>query len=93
MLQQARAGRVMVLTTHFMDEADILGDRIGIMAKGELCCCGSSMFLKQRYGGGYNLAFAKTSTHRAEQLVAAIAERIPNAKVMRRSIGTQLTPN
>ena len=33
-LQNAREGRVMVLTTHFMDEADILGDRICIMADG-----------------------------------------------------------
>ena len=29
-----------------MDEADILGDRIGIMKGGKLECLGSSMFLK-----------------------------------------------
>ncbi|RLO09677.1 hypothetical protein DYB28_009111, partial [Aphanomyces astaci] len=45
-----RYNRIIVLTTHFMDEADILGDRIAIMAEGELRCCGSSMFLKNRYG-------------------------------------------
>jgi ATP-binding cassette subfamily A (ABC1) protein 3 len=38
-----------------MDEADTLGDRIGIMAKGKLICCGSPMFLKKKYGIGYNL--------------------------------------
>ncbi|RHZ01022.1 hypothetical protein DYB31_010702, partial [Aphanomyces astaci] len=38
-----RYNRIIVLTTHFMDEADILGDRIAIMAEGELRCCGSSM--------------------------------------------------
>ena len=32
MLKNAREGRIMILTTHFMDEADLLGDRIGIMA-------------------------------------------------------------
>ncbi|RHZ28886.1 hypothetical protein DYB31_013829, partial [Aphanomyces astaci] len=31
-----RYNRIIVLTTHFMDEADILGDRIAIMAEGEL---------------------------------------------------------
>ena len=36
----------MILTTHFMDEADLLGDRIAIMAEGKVRCCGSSMFLK-----------------------------------------------
>lgn len=40
----------MILSTHFMDEADLLGDRIAIMADGKLQCCGSSMFLKQKYG-------------------------------------------
>jgi ATP-binding cassette subfamily A (ABC1) protein 3 len=33
-----------------MDEADLLGDRIAIMAGGELQCCGSSFFLKKKYG-------------------------------------------
>jgi ATP-binding cassette, subfamily A (ABC1), member 3 len=42
-LQNARAGRVMLLTTHFMDEADLLGDRIAIMAQGQVKCCGSSL--------------------------------------------------
>ena len=49
-LQKARKGRTMLLTTHFMDEADYLGDRIAIMAKGKLVCSGSSLFLKKRYG-------------------------------------------
>jgi ABC-type multidrug transport system ATPase subunit len=42
-----------------MDEADILGDRIGIMAGGKLECLGSSMFLKKRYGVGYNVTVVK----------------------------------
>jgi len=41
-----KADRVVMLTTHFMDEADFIGDRIGIMANGQLACCGSSVFLK-----------------------------------------------
>ena len=31
-----------------MDEADILGDRIAIMAEGQLRCVGSSLFLKKK---------------------------------------------
>jgi len=42
-----------------MDEADILGDRIGIMAKGKLVCLGSSLFLKNRFGVGFNLTIDK----------------------------------
>ena len=33
----------------FRDEADLLGDRIAIMAEGRLRCSGSSLFLKSRY--------------------------------------------
>ena len=50
LLQRHRAGRTIVLSTHFMDEADLLGDRIAIMASGVIRCCGTSLFLKHIYG-------------------------------------------
>jgi ATP-binding cassette subfamily A (ABC1) protein 3 len=34
MLKNYKNNRIIILTTHYMDEADILGDRIGIMSKG-----------------------------------------------------------
>ena len=49
-LQKYRKGRTIILTTHFMDEADILGDRIAIMTDGVVKCCGTSLFLKKLYG-------------------------------------------
>ena len=49
-----------VLTTHFMDEADLLCDRIAIMSRGRLKCCGSSLFLKNRFGLGYHLTIEKS---------------------------------
>jgi ATP-binding cassette subfamily A (ABC1) protein 3 len=36
MLKKNKAGRIVILTTHYMDEADILGDRIAIMAEGKV---------------------------------------------------------
>lgn len=48
-------GRTVILTTHFMDEADLLGDRIAIISGGRLQCCGSSVFLKSHFGSGYYL--------------------------------------
>jgi ATP-binding cassette, subfamily A (ABC1), member 3 len=61
MLKNYKQGRIIILTTHYMDEADILGDRIGIMAEGRLICVGSSLFLKNRFGVGYNLTIVKKS--------------------------------
>jgi ATP-binding cassette, subfamily A (ABC1), member 3 len=59
MLKKYKQGKIVVLTTHFMDEADYLGDRIGIMGAGKLVCCGNSQFLKNRFGVGYNLKIVK----------------------------------
>jgi len=61
MLKKNKAGKIIILTTHYMDEADILGDRIAIMSEGNVECTGSSLFLKNRYGVGYNLILAKKS--------------------------------
>ncbi|CAE7511495.1 Abca2, partial [Symbiodinium necroappetens] len=41
LLRSMKHGRVTVLSTHYMDEADILGDRIAILHEGRLRCCGS----------------------------------------------------
>jgi len=59
MLKNYRNNRIIILTTHYMDEADVLGDRIGIMGKGKVLCLGSSLFLKNRYGAGYKLTMVK----------------------------------
>ncbi len=60
MLKKYKQGRIIILTTHYMDEADILGDRIGIMNEGELVCLGSPLFLKNRFGTGYTLTVVKS---------------------------------
>lgn len=49
-LQSEREGRTMVMTTHLMDEADLLGDRVAIMKAGTLCCVGTPFSLKKEYG-------------------------------------------
>ena len=59
MLKNYKSNRIIILTTHHMDEADILGDRIGIMTAGKVVCLGSSLFLKNRFGVGYNLTMVK----------------------------------
>lgn len=58
-IEEAKKGRAIVLTTHSMEEADVLGDRIAIMAKGKLRCIGTSIRLKAKFGAGYvaNVSF------------------------------------
>ncbi|CAL5444802.1 unnamed protein product [Camellia sinensis] len=59
-IEDAKKGRAIILTTHSMEEADILSDRIGIMAKGRLRCIGTSIRLKSKFGTGFiaNISFS-----------------------------------
>ncbi|XP_053284118.1 phospholipid-transporting ATPase ABCA1b [Pleuronectes platessa] len=59
LLLKYRQGRTIILSTHHMDEADILGDRIAIISHGKLCCVGSSLYLKNQLGTGYYLTLVK----------------------------------
>lgn len=59
LLVKYKNDRTILLSTHHMDEADILGDRIAIISDGQLKCCGSSLFLKNTFGEGYHLKLVK----------------------------------
>lgn len=61
-LSTQRKGRTIMLSTHHMDEAEVLGDRIAIISKGSLRCCGSFDFLKHQFGRGHHLAVALKNT-------------------------------
>ena len=43
-------GKCIILTTHFLEEADVLSDRIAVMSKGRLQANGTPDFLKQQTG-------------------------------------------
>ena len=55
MLKEYKRDRIVIITTHYMNEADIIADRIGIMSNGKMTCLGSRMFLRNKFGPGYNL--------------------------------------
>uniref|UniRef100_A0A2I3SKW0 ATP binding cassette subfamily A member 3 n=1 Tax=Pan troglodytes TaxID=9598 RepID=A0A2I3SKW0_PANTR len=90
LLQRQKSDRTIVLTTHFMDEADLLGDRIAIMAKGELQCCGSSLFLKQKYGAGYHMTLVKEPHCNPEDISQLVHHHVPNA-TLESSAGAELS--
>ncbi|XP_027629544.1 ATP-binding cassette sub-family A member 3-like isoform X2 [Tupaia chinensis] len=90
LLQRYKHNRTILLTTHYMDEADILGDRIAIMVWGTLRCCGSSVFLKRIYGAGYQIVMDKEPHCVVEKVSAMIHSHVPNA-TLERNIGTELS--
>ena len=91
-IRQHREGRVVVLTTHFMDEADLLGDRIAIMGDGKLRCCGSSLFLKRAFGVGYNMTIEKNAVvlFDSARMSELVLSHIPSATLLT-DVGTEMT--
>eukprot|EP01083_Nonionella_stella_P079939 219442_1 len=83
LIKKKKEGRVIVLTTHIMDEADHLGDRIAIMADGQVQCCGSSLFLKSRYGVGYTMTVVKQDQlDDNDEIFDLISSHVESVKVL-----------
>ncbi|XP_051767983.1 LOW QUALITY PROTEIN: phospholipid-transporting ATPase ABCA1 [Ctenopharyngodon idella] len=83
LLLKYREGRTIILSTHYMDEADLLGDRIAIISQGKLCCCGTPLFLKARLGTGYYLTLVKREMHRTPSSIST--SKLPSAAVSKDS--------
>jgi len=69
-LSKLRGKRAIVLTTHSMEEADVLCNRIGIVTNGILRCCAPQVRLKSLYGGGYHLEISCHKAHYLRKLKA-----------------------
>ncbi|KAM6568335.1 hypothetical protein CsatB_016320 [Cannabis sativa] len=89
LIKKIKKGRIILLTTHSMDEAEELGDRIAIMANGSLKCCGSSLFLKHQYGVGYTLTLVK-SAPTASVAADIVYRHIPSATCVS-EVGTEIS--
>ncbi|XP_068610443.1 cholesterol transporter ABCA5 [Brachionichthys hirsutus] len=83
LLKSRRAGRVTVLSTHYMDEADILADRKAVISQGQLKCVGSSLYLKIKCGVGYHLRMSVSDLCEAEKITALVTQHVPKAKLSR----------
>ncbi|CAG2172273.1 unnamed protein product, partial [Oppiella nova] len=80
-LQELRQKKTILLTTHYMEEADVLGDRIAIMSEGVLKCCGSAMFLKKRFGAGYHLRISMSDNYNKEAVDEILKRHLPDSRL------------
>ncbi|TDL26382.1 P-loop containing nucleoside triphosphate hydrolase protein [Rickenella mellea] len=85
-LTSVRTERTVVLTTHFLDEADLLADQIAILASpGKLVAEGSPVSMKSSLGQGYSLQVSyhhKTPVEPSRRLLSRIHTISPSARIM-----------
>ncbi|XP_021514207.2 ABC-type organic anion transporter ABCA8A-like isoform X2 [Meriones unguiculatus] len=87
LLKERKADRVVLFSTQFMDEADILADRKVFISKGKLKCAGSSLFLKKKWGIGYHLSLQLNETCVHERITSLVKQHIPDSKLSEESEG------
>ncbi|XP_038613025.1 ATP-binding cassette sub-family A member 5 [Tachyglossus aculeatus] len=85
LLKYHKANRVIVFSTHFMDEADILADRKAVISQGTLKCVGSSLFLKSKWGIGYRLSMHIDRYCIVESLSSLVNQHIPGASLLQQT--------
>uniref|UniRef100_A0A8C1PR36 P-type phospholipid transporter n=1 Tax=Cyprinus carpio TaxID=7962 RepID=A0A8C1PR36_CYPCA len=76
LLLKYRTGRTVILSTHHMDEADLLSDRVGIISKGKLHCSGSPLFLKNCFGVGFYLTLVRRMKDQRKKEVGDFCESV-----------------
>ncbi|DBA02798.1 TPA: hypothetical protein N0F65_006588 [Lagenidium giganteum] len=92
-LKKAVQHRAVILTTHSMQEAQALCENIGIVADGQLKCCGSSLFLREKLGVGYKLTIVHHESNESDnnagadgakhaQVLALVKEYVPTAVIV-----------
>jgi ATP-binding cassette subfamily A (ABC1) protein 3 len=93
-LQTIAKQRAVVLTTHSMEEADALADRIGIVSS-RMLALGDREDLKQRAGSAYHVHLVSRSAPRTtpqelQMMRDWVVETFPTANISRETQGGQL---
>ncbi|KAM9005575.1 ATP-binding cassette sub-family A member 10-like isoform 2-T2 [Sarcophilus harrisii] len=81
LLKERKSDHVILFSTQFMDEADLLADRKVFISSGRLKCAGSSLFLKRKWGIGYHLSLHRNEICDPERITSLIKHHIPDAKL------------
>ncbi|CAF2249794.1 unnamed protein product [Rotaria magnacalcarata] len=76
-------GKCVILTTHFLEEADILSDRIVIMSHGRLQASGTPDFLKQQTDYEYRLFIDKQDACNRDIIVQSVQQIIQTVDLER----------
>ena len=90
LINDLKKDKLVFLTTHSMEEADALADQIAIMSNGKIKCLGDSLYLKNKYGGGYSLSINLFEIEKIEEIIKIVTEIHSNSKVISKNSGNVL---
>ncbi|XP_037294985.1 ATP-binding cassette sub-family A member 3 isoform X2 [Manduca sexta] len=76
-----RGSRTVLVSTHFMEEAEALGDRVAALHRGRLACHATPMHLKRAVGTGYRLSVTTEGTPMESKVTALVQKHIPSATI------------
>ncbi|XP_039486275.1 retinal-specific phospholipid-transporting ATPase ABCA4 isoform X1 [Drosophila santomea] len=78
LILEAKEGCTILLTTHQLDDGEVLGDRMVIISDGQLRCIGSLSFLKKLVDASCLLTCEARKRCDVEQLTALISRHVGN---------------
>ena len=78
-LLKYKNNKTMMISTHYMDEAEALADRIVIISKGKMKVSGTTNFLKNKLGQGYHLNLSVGKEAKIDAITHFIKEIIPGS--------------
>ena len=81
-----KEGKTIFLTTHYMDEAEILADRIAIIHKGKIVAIGETKTLLEKNGGGRTVILEDVP----ESIAKEIKNRFPKATIVGTDVRIQI---
>ena len=79
-LKRQSDNKIIILTTHYMEEASVLGKRIGIINLGQMKCIGTPLFLIEKFGRFMNITLSKEEGANNDEIINFINNKVNDAK-------------
>ncbi|RIB08896.1 hypothetical protein C2G38_2210416 [Gigaspora rosea] len=86
-IENFKQDRIIILTTHSMEKANVLGNRICVMAHDHLCALGNSMYIKNKFGTSYHISLV-SHPNDLQHLKELVETQVPAAKLKDNSAGS-----
>ena len=68
-LKRQSEHKIIILTTHYMEEASVLGNRIGIISGGKMKCIGTPLYLIENFGKYMSINLYKEENANNDEII------------------------